>query len=186
MAIAFSGCRPGLCQEHIEVLDVRFTLEKEVVVGWVISRSLVLVARERLDRVERIPECKDLKVGDRAIGVQALEHVDPPIPWRRGVIRNSGLEKILVVGLCLGRGNAPTPYPSDHANLNAIRDLLRPDVSAIDLRAASRCSVVSAKYTSISEIHSGASALLRCQNRGLAVRKTLHEFEHSPEMVLRG
>ena len=75
------------------MLDVRFTLEKEVVVGWVISRSLVFVARERLDRVERVPECQDLKVGDRAIGVQALEHVDPPIPWRRGVIRDSGLEK---------------------------------------------------------------------------------------------
>jgi len=36
-----------------------------------------------------------------------------------------------------------------------------PHFSAIDLRAASRCSVVWAKCTLISEIHSDASALLR-------------------------
>ena len=63
-------------------------LDLEPLVLWIEDVSLPVVARERLDRVERVSEREHHELG--AFGDVAAQHPDAAVPGRTRVARDAG------------------------------------------------------------------------------------------------
>src|SRR6478752_193347 len=90
--------------------------EVPIVLG-VEDRRLVVLARERADRVDRIPERQRREFGELAH--LAREHVRALVAGRGGVRLHPGLVDVGGVGRGVRRPHGPAPSAGDHASTSS-------------------------------------------------------------------
>src|SRR3954452_18790694 len=98
---------------HLVVLGLQVALDEVAVVLRVEDRRLVVLAGERLDGVERVPEREHHELGQLA--AVAAQHPGPAVARGRGVARHPGLDQVGLVRVAVLAPDGTLPRACDHA-----------------------------------------------------------------------
>src|SRR5437879_5315417 len=107
--------------DDLEMLDLGVEAREELPVARVVTGPLVVLSREGLDGLDRIPQGKG-----REFDFGALVLTEEPraaVPGRAGVVGQTRLLQILDVGLLLRFPHRPTPHSRDHRVLLAVNSI---------------------------------------------------------------
>ena len=109
-----SRLRRGL-RVHLEVDGPQVALQQEAVVLGVEDGGLVVLAREGLDRLDRVPEREHHEL--RALALVAPQHPGAAVARRRHIAGDPGLLHVVRVGVGVRAGHCAAPHACDHVVL---------------------------------------------------------------------